>query len=672
MLNLIHAVLRNAAYNLAMYPSRPHRQFVDPGESTAKLYSRLYRQYQSSHYGDVPFNHRLIVNYLEAAQQDYPHVPRKVLTAYRDIIAELMFQNELLFDFPDPPGNNAAHDAQIRERLLNLIPYLNSEEDIRDTFGSTILQVLLQLCDQLPKHIAADTMLTVPLYTFVDLRETVGMIVGSFLQFNDDHAKSLATLHTRNTIAHNVLRASKITPDQAEKSAHRIVGPMNSDLTGMKLVEAYLGDTPYIDLFQTPIPFEIPRHRFGAHGIIIAPPEHGKTQLLSSFIARFLADEEKTGIVILDPHGDLFASLLDKVPFERLIVLDPSTDPPPLNVFDFGNAHHVQILQAFTYLMAALTGGMTDKQAGILPYLLKLIRIIPDANITTLLDLVTERPKTPDASEFFNYVLKLPELDRKFFLTQFLGNKMSETKDAIAWKLSAALSYDAFRTMFTASHNSFDAFKAMEEQKVVLVKGSEKVLGEHGLSVFLQFIVSQFFLAALKRDEIPEKDRKLCILFADEASHVFNSQTSRILTECRKYRLGFLAATQVIQQIPNDVKAAIYGATAIKIAGPVAVVDAMLLAREMHAAPDDVRGCKSYQGSHAEWMFYVSNVTDRAIKVSVPFGAIDTLPTYTQPIIPPPPPPIAPPETVQATPSTAASEEQSPTPPPKRQRITPP
>lgn len=415
-------------------------------------------------------------------------------------------------------------------------------------------------------------------------------------------------------------------------------------------LKIYLQNTPFLDLFNHPLPFSIATQRFGSHGIIIAPPEHGKTQLLTSFIKRFLDDGE-TGLVVLDPHGDLFASLKDKIPPERRIILDPSTNPPPLNVFDFKGAHQVQILQAFTYLMAALTGGMSEKQLGILPYLLKLIQQIQGANVATLLKLVTERPKTPEQSEFFQYVQKLQQLDRDFFINQFLGNKMTETKDAIAWKLSSALSYDAFREMFTASHNSFDAFKALQEQKVVLVKGSERVLGEQGLSVFLQFIVAQFFLAALKRDEVPEKDRKLCVVLADEASHVFNSQTTRILTECRKYRLGFLAATQVIQQIPQDVKAAIYGATAIKIAGAVSHTDAMLLAREMHTTPEDIRALKSFPGSHAEWMIYVSNVTDKAMKLSVPFGAMNDAPTYDYPptiretqIVEPPPeaPPVPP------------------------------
>jgi len=39
-------------------------------------------------------------------------------------------------------------------------------------------------------------------------------------------------------------------------------------------------------------------------------------------------------------------------------------------------------------------------------------------------------------------------------------------------------------------------------------------------------------MAALRRARVPEKERHLTLLICDEAKHVFNNQTERILTEC--------------------------------------------------------------------------------------------------------------------------------------------
>jgi hypothetical protein len=180
--------------------------------------------------------------------------------------------------------------------------------------------------------------------------------------------------------------------------------------------------------------------------------------------------------------------------------------------------------------------------------------------------------------------------------------------------------------MFSGARNSFDADAALRDRKVVLVKGARSALGDEGMSVFLQFIVSQFFSAALRRHRIPPEKRHLFMLFADEAHHIFNSQTSNILTECRKYGLGFMAATQVVQQIPDNVKAAIYGATAIKIAGPVSHSDAQVLAREMYTTGEFIRSMKAVERSHADFAFFVSGMTDHAVRVRVPYGTLEKLP----------------------------------------------
>jgi hypothetical protein len=391
-------------------------------------------------------------------------------------------------------------------------------------------------------------------------------------------------------------------------------------------IDKFLGGTPFKTFFNAYVPFSIPLKTFASHGIIVAPPNTGKSQLLGSFICRFLKENNPPGLVLIDPHGDLFNQLCTRVDPKRLIILDPDTDPPALNFLDFGKSTQVNALQTFTYLMASLSGGLSDKQGAIVPYLFKLVQQIPNANITTLKDIVDEKIKKGDVSKFAPFIHQLHPIDQGFFENQFYGSSMQVTKDAIGWKLYSALASDTFRDMFTATSNTFSADKAMQEGKVVLVKGASRSLGLQGMSIYLQFIISQYFGAALRRENIPENQRRLCILIIDEAHHVFNSQTSNILSECRKYGLGFLAATQFIQQIPDDVKAAIYGATAIKIAGAVAHNDAMVLSREMFTTADFIRSMRSYERAYAEWACHVANQTPQAIKLGVAFGALDKLP----------------------------------------------
>lgn len=406
--------------------------------------------------------------------------------------------------------------------------------------------------------------------------------------------------------------------------------PEDHDGTPAELIDDFLGDTPLHDLLSAQVPFAIPRKTYASHGIILAPPNHGKTQLLGTIIHGFLNEPDPVGAIVLDPHGDLFNTLKDRVDPARLVILDPDTNPPGLNFLDFGNSTEAQTLQTFSYLMSSLSGGLSDKQKQIVPYLLKLLRKLNSPSIETLAHIVGEGVKSIDRSTYRDAIRTLPLTDQLFFETVWFASGIAETKAAINWRLLGALSSDAFRQMFSAKANSFDADNAMRNRKVVLVKGARTALGDDGMSVFLQFIVSQFFTAALRRESIPADQRHLCILFADEAHHIFNSQTSNILTECRKYGLGFMAATQVVQQIPDDVKAAIYGATAIKIAGPVSHSDAQVLAREMYTTGDFIRSMRAVERSHADWCMYVQGMTDKAVRVSVPYGALEAIPRTEQ------------------------------------------
>lgn len=535
---------------------------------------------------------------------------------YRFIAA--LFDDNLIY-WPQKP--ETLDRELLRRYAIRLQPeFLTAAE-------AAIEELVKEIIDHLPDAAFKEpgpSAITIPLYDISRNAVLIPTLV--FVRSGKYEFRGEPILHQTNyDLLTCMLGAHGLTRDTWKPEKHEIIACCNADGRPAAVLNKYLSPDSHLQkLLTAQVPFDIPTQRFGAHGIIIAPPEYGKTQLLSTFIARFL--KEDVGMVVLDPHGDLFTSLKDKVPPERLVVLDPTTDPPPLNVFDFGASDEEHALEAFTYLMSSITGGLSDKQAGILPYLLRLIRVIPDATIETLSDLVTEVVPKGSTSKFLKYVNKLDDLDRKFFIDQFLGDgKMKETKQAIAWKLGACLGKPAFKAMFTATRNSFNLYQAMEERKIVLVRAIRRTLGQDGMTVFLQFIVSQYLLAAFQREAIPEKDRKLCILIADEAKHVFNDQTEVILTECRKYGYGFLAATQLIQQIPQNVKAAIYGATAIKIAGPIAATDAMLMAREMHTDAEDIRSCKSYERSCAEWMVYTSKVTDRAVKISVPFGALDNL-----------------------------------------------
>src|SRR5262249_16004256 len=144
--------------------------------------------------------------------------------------------------------------------------------------------------------------------------------------------------------------------------------------------------------------------------------------------AQFLNDPAQPGLFILDPAGDWFEKLRERVPPERLVVLDPETNPPPLNFFDFKNCTEAAALQSFMYLMSSLSGGLSDKQSGAIPYLLKLLRAVPDASLKTLRLIVDEKCRRVEDSQYWKYIAQLDADDQAFFHNQFHQPSMSPTK----------------------------------------------------------------------------------------------------------------------------------------------------------------------------------------------------------------------------------------------------
>jgi hypothetical protein len=615
---------RDATAHLAhvqkLYESYPYRTYDQCRAAMAGIMSKICKRFPeqiADEFGEAVFStlHHNNVFFLEAPDDTDP-----------DFLQRLQH----IFTTPDWPSQGIQAAVVLFREFYKRLPPSVFEES-----GSTM---------------------RVPLYELIENVPNLIMMLSAHSAVKRGGVPVFRSLNKR--LEWNCIEASGYTLDGYDGKP--LTHAFESKLTGAELIHTYLRGTGFEKLLTLHVPFVIPRKTWASHAIILAPPGHGKTQLLGSLLSGFLQDDDdrRVGCFVLDPHGDLYNDIALRIPKERLVSLDPDTDPPPLNFLDFGTSTEAQTLQTFSYLMSSLSGGLSDKQGAIVPYLLKLLRKIPDASLETLRLIVDEKVRDVQKSQFSAAINALPTVDQGFFHNQFYNARMQETKDAIGWKLYSALSSDTFRQMFSPnkqhatepeankktsrrqqnfpnSHGSsiphFDADACMRERKTVIVKGGRQSLGDEGMSVFLQFIVAQFFAAALRRESMKPEHRHLCVLMIDEAHHVFNPQIAKILAECRKYCLGLVAATQVLQQIPDDVKAAVYGATAIKITGPVAHTDAVLLSREMYTTTDFIRSMRARERKDADWAVYVQNVTPRAIRVTVPYGQLEAMPKLEKP-----------------------------------------
>jgi type IV secretory pathway TraG/TraD family ATPase VirD4 len=109
------------------------------------------------------------------------------------------------------------------------------------------------------------------------------------------------------------------------------------------------------------------------------------------------------------------------------------------------------------------------------------------------------------------------------------------------------------------TNSSFDIEDVMNSGKILLVNVSQGKLGEDNSALLGAMIITKIQLAAMSRVYIPEEERRDFFLYIDEFQNFATNSFVKILSEARKYRLSLILANQYMAQIPDEVKAAIFG-----------------------------------------------------------------------------------------------------------------
>lgn len=616
---LVEAVLRELANNIALYSSRPHRMFRGPPEPIDKLHKRLLSLYQQSKYGDPDYAQELVVQYVAGIADELEDPNTQTCAAFAPAILKLIIDNKLVTTFPPLQNLDDAAQAQLRRTLEELEPYLIHEERIRDLFGKTVCLILLYIAQQVPS--GRESLLSAPLHTVIDAVDLTERLLGTFLDetnFPDDYPASLTFQYTRGQLVLNILRVSKLTPEHADKNPQRLIAPRNCHLHGEDLLHAYLGGTPFESYLRTDVPIAIPTSAYREHGFLFAKSGHGKTQTLRALFASLL--KEDCALFLIDGNGSLIENIdrIDGIQ-DRLIVLDPR-DVPALNFYKLHGGSREKQMELFFYLFKAIEQGLTERQATMVSYLVDFMHAIPNSTLDTLREVCDARDLP-----YQEYLKDTPQITQDFFNKQFLSSDqlIKQTRSQIAARLYSLCRNQTFIDMFSAPENKFDAFKAMQERRIVIVDTTRNELGDHGSAIFGRFILAQCLAAAFQR---PKNERHLALIICDEAKAYLDDQSQKILSDARAFGLGLLLASQFPDQLAEGVRKEVINNTSVKLAGPAAYSVVAQIHRDMRCQPEFILGMKKKEREGAEWACYVDNLTPQAIRLTVPFGTIERLP----------------------------------------------
>lgn len=328
--------------------------------------------------------------------------------------------------------------------------------------------------------------------------------------------------------------------------------------------------------------FGIKRKDRRKHSYFIGKTGAGKSTLIANMVINDIKNGE--GVAVIDPHGDLTEIILDYIPAHRIndvIYLNPA-DPTSmfrLNPLETGGTQKELIASGIVSIFKKIYGNSWGPR---LEYILRntilTLLEVPDSTFLEVPSLLT------DKSYRDKVVAKLTDpVLKNYWINEFEAMQprlMSESISPILNKVGQFISSNIIRTIVGSPKSTIDLEKIMNEGKILLLNLSQGKLGEDNSSLLGAMIITKLQLAAMNRVDLPEDQRKDFYLYVDEFQNFATSSFIKILSEARKYRLDLTLANQYMAQVPEDVRAAIFGNVGTLLSFIVGAQDAFYLTKE--------------------------------------------------------------------------------------------
>jgi hypothetical protein len=301
------------------------------------------------------------------------------------------------------------------------------------------------------------------------------------------------------------------------------------------------------------------RHAYclGATGV-------GKSTLLYNMIMQDI--ENKEGVAVADPHGDLFNAILSSIPKNRVddvVIFDPSDFrySVGLNFLECGDFYKPvqmnfvinEMIMIFDRLYdLRTTGGPIFEQ-----YMRNGLALILDNDLVepgTLVDL----PSVFEDRSYRKYLLKhcKNRLITDFWTKQAelatgeaqLGN----IAPYITSKLNQFTHNAILRPIIGQPKSTINFREVMDKKKILLINLSKGMLGDFDARLLGMLLIGKLFGAAMSRVNLKPQDRVPMFFYIDEFQNFATDSITHILSEARKFSLFMTLANQNLSQLSSN------------------------------------------------------------------------------------------------------------------------
>jgi hypothetical protein len=331
------------------------------------------------------------------------------------------------------------------------------------------------------------------------------------------------------------------------------------------------------------IPFGIKAKDRNRHMYVIGKTGMGKSTLLENMAIQDLRNGE--GVAFIDPHGGTADKLLEYVPKERI------NDVVYFAPFDLDQPIAFNVMEDVGYdkrhlvvsgLMATFKKIWEDAWSARMEYILTntLLALLeyPDATLLGVNKMYTDKSYRKKVIDN----VKDPVV-KDFWTKEFAnyGERYTqEATPAIQNKIGQFTGNPLIRNIIGQPKSSFDIREMMDQKKILIINLSKGQVGETNMRLLGSMLTTRIFLAAMSRADLsgPQLDKLAPFYFyVDEFQNFANDTFAEILSEARKYHLNLIIAHQYVEQMEEQVRAAVFGNVGTTIAFRVGPFDAETL-----------------------------------------------------------------------------------------------
>jgi energy-coupling factor transporter ATP-binding protein EcfA2 len=337
------------------------------------------------------------------------------------------------------------------------------------------------------------------------------------------------------------------------------------------------------DSWGEQVPFGISLPDLRQHVYVIGKTGSGKTTLLRNMMVQLIARGH--GVGLIDPHGDLAGELLNHIPrwrTDHLVYFNPSDLEFPVALNLLANVPKDERHLVASGIVGAFKSLWPDSWGPRMEYILyNAIAALLDCQNTSLLGVnrmltdetyrawVIRQIKDPFIKEFWEY--------------EFAGYDERFRREAIAPiqnKLGQFLLNPVIRNILGQVKCKVSFPFVMDNHRLFIANLSKGKIGHDKANLLGSLLTTQFQLAAMRRAEQPEEERRDFYLFIDEFQNFTTDSFAAILAEARKYRLCLILSHQYVDQIPLPIRQAVFGNVGTLFSFRVGNTDAEALQKE--------------------------------------------------------------------------------------------